>query len=279
MKRFRARLAARAAARQSASGGVVAPPMFSPTSIPGCKLWLDGADASTVTLSGGNVSQWRDKSTGSNNFSTSSTGATYSNNALNFNGTAGLTNASQNGFVTGSSNSFVTFIVFNTSSPPNPGDDARGLFSYGGFIGGQASLGYFSYIEKPLSFFSTTIGAFYASTAISLNNTTIATDSWSNNGTASNYTHFGWLNGTRFTSDGTTVGNMNITLSANAYIGASIFGATSYRYIGDIQEFLYYSGSLSTSQRQTIEGYLAWKWGQQTSLPGDHLYKSVAPTP
>ena len=33
-----------------------------PTQIPGCALWLDAADASTVTLSGANVTAWKDKS-------------------------------------------------------------------------------------------------------------------------------------------------------------------------------------------------------------------------
>jgi hypothetical protein len=33
-----------------------------PLSIPGCQLWLDGADTSSMTLSGSNVTQWSDKS-------------------------------------------------------------------------------------------------------------------------------------------------------------------------------------------------------------------------
>ena len=32
------------------------------------------------------------------------------------------------------------------------------------------------------------------------------------------------------------------------------------------------------SNRQLIEGYLAWKWGLQASLPVGHPYKSAAPT-
>jgi hypothetical protein len=229
-----------------------------------------------VTLSGGNVSQWRDKSTASNDFSNSATGATYSNNAMNFNGTTGLSNASQNGFVTGSSNSFVIFTVFNAPA----GSTDRGLFSYGNYINYTYTVGYVTYVGANTSnLYSTAFaGTFGASTAISFNNTMILSDSWSNNGTTSNYTHFGWMNGTRFTSDGATVGNMNITLT-NAYVGATILGAGGLPYIGAIQEVLYYSGSLSTAQRQTIEGYLAWKWGQQASLPGDHLYKSAAPPP
>jgi hypothetical protein len=34
---------------------------FRPTDIGGCSLWLDAADATTLTLSGSTVIQWRDK--------------------------------------------------------------------------------------------------------------------------------------------------------------------------------------------------------------------------
>lgn len=36
--------------------------IVAPTDIAGCILWLDGADASSVTLSGANMTQWNDKS-------------------------------------------------------------------------------------------------------------------------------------------------------------------------------------------------------------------------
>ena len=32
--------------------------------------------------------------------------------------------------------------------------------------------------------------------------------------------------------------------------------------------------STFNSNRQIVEGYLAWKWGLQTSLPSDHPYNS-----
>ena len=34
---------------------------------------------------------------------------------------------------------------------------------------------------------------------------------------------------------------------------------------------------MSIEDRQKLEGYLAWKWGLQASLPSDHPYKSAAP--
>jgi len=34
---------------------------------------------------------------------------------------------------------------------------------------------------------------------------------------------------------------------------------------------------LRTSERQLIEGYLAWKWGLEANLPADHPFKNIVP--
>jgi hypothetical protein len=47
---------------------------------------------------------------------------------------------------------------------------------------------------------------------------------------------------------------------------------------GYVAEILVYTGTVSNSDRQTMEGYLAWKWGLQTSLPTSHPYKLSPPS-
>ena len=49
-------------------------------------------------------------------------------------------------------------------------------------------------------------------------------------------------------------------------------------WIGDVGEVLVYSTVLTTTERERIEGYLAWKWGLQSQLPTAHPFKSAAPT-
>ena len=44
-------------------------------------------------------------------------------------------------------------------------------------------------------------------------------------------------------------------------------------------EVLVFNTNLSTPQRQSVEGYLAWKWGLQASLPAGHPYLSASPIP
>jgi len=37
-------------------------------------------------------------------------------------------------------------------------------------------------------------------------------------------------------------------------------------------------GTADLATIELVEGYLAWKWGTQASLPTDHTYYSAAPT-
>lgn len=46
----------------------------------------------------------------------------------------------------------------------------------------------------------------------------------------------------------------------------------------EVAEFVLCNYVMSTSDRQKTEGYMAWKWGQQASLPGGHPFAGAAPT-
>lgn len=58
---------------------------FSPRSISGLQLWLDGSDSGSVTLNGSNVSQWNDKSGGGRHATQGTSGSqpAYSSASLN----------------------------------------------------------------------------------------------------------------------------------------------------------------------------------------------------
>lgn len=43
-------------------------------------------------------------------------------------------------------------------------------------------------------------------------------------------------------------------------------------YQGDVGEMIVYNRNLSVPEQQQVEGYLAWKWGLQNSLPATHPY-------
>ena len=79
--------------------------------------------------------------------------------------------------------------------------------------------------------------------------------------------------------DGTSGGSSasSGTFGVTKYgIGNQANPTTEY-WIGSIGEVLIYNVALTDTQRQLVEGYLAWKWGLQASLPADHPYKSAGP--
>jgi len=61
------------------------PPPFVPTNISGLQVWLDASNASSLTLSGSDVSSWSNLGSASNAFAPGSNVATYSNGFVNFN--------------------------------------------------------------------------------------------------------------------------------------------------------------------------------------------------
>ena len=60
------------------------------------------------------------------------------------------------------------------------------------------------------------------------------------------------------------------------YIGTRGDNRTSFQ--GVFYEILAYNTVLSTTDREKIEGYLAWKWGVKTQLPAAHPFYTVPVT-
>ena len=85
----------------------------------------------------------------------------------------------------------------------------------------------------------------------------------------------GWRNGTLFSGGAFPSPYTYRAAVGTIYgiIGAStVEGLLSEFYNGAIAEILGYSRALSTTERQQIEGYLAWKWGTNSTLPTDHPF-------
>jgi hypothetical protein len=64
-------------------------------------------------------------------------------------------------------------------------------------------------------------------------------------------------------------GNFNI--SSFAIAGDTYTTASEY-FNGAIGEILVYNTALTLTQRQSVEGYLSWKWGMQSNLSSTHPY-------
>ena len=79
---------------------------------------------------------------------------------------------------------------------------------------------------------------------------------------------FLYLNGSQ---TGTSTGPYTFTGTGTVNIGG-YDTSPGEGFIGTMYEIILYNVVLTTQQRQAVEGYLAWKWGLQKSLPSNHPF-------
>ena len=237
-------------------------PYFLPTQITGCSLWLDAADSSTVILSGVNVTQWNDKSGNAANATASGNGLIYTQSAINSKPAILLPGNTTYTFFTGTSISGTLnqaiFIVITTISGIT---QYSRLFSFGG-AGDYNSLGNMVVgWNSPGGVLIERNGIFLPSTNALVYSTPFITSS-----VISGTSVLGYINGTN-TLTGTTT-STNFTHSQ--YEIGSYTGSGGYTWYGYVGEVIIYNSSISDTQRQQIEGYLAQKWGLTASLISGH---------
>jgi hypothetical protein len=241
---------------------------FVPLDIPDCALWLDGADPSTLTLSGSNVTQWNDKSGNGRNTSAVSGTPVLSTSSLSrrgvyFNGTSYFT-----GPFSYSSNTLSWFVVGTVESDGETFGRMLSLGAAGTFDFDSAlrinAVGREAQTNEMIAFRNNV----YIARGMNISYTTPFMISDVLNGTS----NFPFINGTAATGAATS-GNFGFT----TYGISGSFGTNIQRNKGFIFEVLIYTGALSTSERQQVEGYLSRKWGLVSSLPTIHDFKGVLP--
>ena len=250
---------------------------FNPRFISGVVLWLDAADISTISLSGSNVTQWNDKSGNSDNAVQATAGnqPTYANSAVTFNAASSqyMTLSSPSTLPNGATPNGTYFFVSKLTS----GSAVQALFMYGPTTlatGANPQFYYNSSNQLVLDTFGA--GGTTDGTAV-LNSTVIFSNTIANSGGTGTVT--GWRNSNSFGP--TTYTTASIT-SQKGFIGVTqtgvgTSGTLAYYLTGNIYEIVIYNSVLTTSQRQQVEGYLAWKWRLQTSLPTTHSFYKLMP--
>jgi hypothetical protein len=271
--------------------------LFLPSQITGCMLWLDGADPNntgTPPANGSSISTWTDKSGNSRNFS-GGVSPSYVRNGLNNKGIVRF--SSGNYLVSGavplfssSSSGGSFFFIFQTTN--NEGQ--KFLLTYQNQVSGtycqtESEIGIDTGNTTGSGNFGIHRGCSYASIAPA---NTIANSTFYmmgllllTTGNSPDNVNI-YQNGNSLTVSNDNIGyysagsypsannSRSLVLGARSLVGAS--GPDGF-ITGDIAEVIWFSGPLSTTQRQQIEGYLAWKWGLQANLPSTHPYKQ-APT-
>ncbi|WP_299393299.1 LamG-like jellyroll fold domain-containing protein [Pelagibius sp.] len=241
--------------------------------VSGCVLWYDADDLATITKDGSDiVQQWDDKS-GDNNHASQSSASQRplyvasgigglpsiqfdgSNDELDYDAPTGIS---------GSQNRTV-FVVFQN-------DDVladHGVLSFGD----NATRQSFHLVSRSTDrwgvglwdddYDSTTLvpGTSARVGAAKLDGTTLGDITL-------------YLDGTAESASGAAVVNTDSGFGAIPRVG-STHGVSNHD--GLISEVLIYNTALSDADRQSVEGYLAHKWGLEGNLPNGHPYKLAPP--
>jgi hypothetical protein len=252
---------------------------FSPQVVPGLSLWLDGADASSVTLNSGFVTSWRDKS--GNGYTTTQTTAahqpSYSSNFITF-GTNSNYYMNMPQSAINNATTWTMFYVFNPSSPTNwimsKQYDGSNSYNIVSMTYSTNSIGFtlVGTTGVPYIHMFNAAPYFSGTSALSLTTQIISTVY---DGTTLYY----YVNGTLFTQTAGSFAFPDVTNATNFTLGARVVaGSLETPNVTNFKlgELIFYNNSLSTTQRQQVEGYLAWKWGLQTSLPSSNPYYSTS---
>jgi hypothetical protein len=225
--------------------------------------WLDASDISSMVFSGNDITQWKDKS-GFGADATVPEGnvpATYSSDykAIYFGSSS--TGYTLNYSPDPNSGYYAMFIVFNNPSPTA----SNSLLIGGGQNSLSMTCGYSS-VSDSCGFYANNVG-------------------WKVNTPQGSYTPgktflVRGYNGTSLTlngsASGSTGGTANYT-QGTLTLGIDTTGSGKY-YNGYIMEILIFNGVIGlTREFNTIEGYLAWKWGIQSSLPSTHPFAKCPP--
>jgi len=240
--------------------------VFSPKSISNCQLWMDAADISTMTIATGSISQWNDKSGNGYSFSNNATltpwnyGSSYyptitygglnKLNVVTFN-TQSL--GCVDVFPSGNAQSFSIFLVGTSFM-------GRGEDGYGG--GWSVSIP--DYLGSIVLVANGAAGYTMTNGSGLLNYLELSQSSTSVINT--------YNSGSLVQSQ--SVGNYTLRTSS---IGLEIGRRSGYYKNGYIAEILIYTRVLSTTERQTVESYLAQKWGLLSSLPTTNHIQNTFP--
>jgi hypothetical protein len=244
-------------------------------------LWLDAADAGTVTTVSSAVSQWNDKSGNNRNFTQDTAGSRPAYTASALNGLSAVTPDGSNDWLTGP-------VVFSGATPSDyfliaavkilnitdvGANTGNGLFYQTGSAVLNSNV-YLNLAQAPnfkvvTDLFPPTGGSLSSATTIQSNTSYIfATSRLSG-------TRVIWIDSVINATQSSTE-----NYSGNAIIASDLFMLRGTNnalnaHVGEVIALQY----PSTLNRQKLEGYLAHKWGLTANLPVDHPYRNIPPAP
>lgn len=239
-------------------------------------LWLDAEDSSTITLNGSNVSQWNDKSGNARHVAQATAANQPTFQSTGFNGRPTLNFDGTDDFMTMSNvlqignSSAVSYSAFVAFQQTSTSVNARFLFR-GSAGSGSSNTDYGLFSEQngatgdtaPLYRFGTGAAtdavAWQRIASPSASTDPVIFGGVMNAATGTTGTKESYFNGTLAASGSYTTKGPAATEAA---IGAQVNAGTPSAFTpAAVSEIVMCRAALSTTDRQLLEGYLAWKWG------------------
>ncbi len=256
---------------------------YSSSYLPGLQAWYDATDPLGTGVQPANgtvISNWADKAGESLNPMIAAGSPTFTTGSQN--GLPGITVAGNSGMSIPThyqaqispgtfSAQLDAFVVYKNTS----------AVTYNALISrSSASVLY----NAPLDIYDTAIFAgvypgSFAQAASSFNVYNTATSIFNvtlSQNTAASSRVTSYRNGVAATLTGTSTGWTPGDTGTHLYLGTRGDKATGFN--GLFYEVMVFNAPLTTGGRQYVEGYLAWKWGLQASLPTTHPYFQAAPS-
>jgi hypothetical protein len=238
-------------------------PVTAPTEISGCVGWWDASDASSITQSGGLVSQWNDKSGQGNHATASGTARpTLVSNALNGRSVVSFDGA-DDVMEAAISSGYTAATVFVVLRADAAGGGSLGRVMTRGastlfFDGANAALRY----NPPFAGATGNGGQRTANSSVALGAWSLSSFTWSGGldvSTAITPRLSGASSSAGLTGTGDSVSSTGI--STLAIGNRSVADGNDRGWNGRIAELIFFNASLSTANIARVEAYLAAKWG------------------
>jgi FtsP/CotA-like multicopper oxidase with cupredoxin domain len=251
-----------------------ASPFTPKTSIPNLQAWYDASAAANLTQSSGKVSAWTDLSGNGNTLAQSTASLQPAYTATGINGLGSLTFSGGPYLLSSnakfSSDLFNESTVFVVSNQSNSSQSSSIAWS-GPYLSdprwnlrlSEAGVSNFDFNNKSAG-------------RLSVSDVPNGPAIWTAAGSESKDAQYLRKDGNTLSSS--TGPGATVSGSYPLAVGATVNGGSAgYQYTGQIGEMLVYNRLLSLTETQSVEGYLACKWGLQNRLPANHPYRSSCP--
>jgi hypothetical protein len=242
---------------------VVFAPTDAITAMDGLALWLDAADASSLTLVDNRISQWRDRRGASLAMAQNTPGAQAFYGGWTLNGQPVVRFEGNQAMTTSASvpiGTQISIFVVARLTASNTGLNRliNGYTNGWLFVGTDTS-------DRVATFYGSNSGNWQTTQG---NSTTTWLNQWHTVSSVNNGTDSQYINGLASAPRINPMGNFNNPISLGGVFGDP--EQYSQMWTGEVAEVLIFSRAVTSDERQMVEVYLAQKWGLTTrsTTPG-----------